>query len=81
MTKTTTTVIYPAAGFLGSTKCVPVFGKSVEEVRSLGKSARARFDLAVEVKSFVLNGVACPEVRSEDVPAAYLAPWSSVASI
>jgi hypothetical protein len=48
---TTTTVIYPAVGFCGSTNCVRVFDKSVEEVRALGRTARERFDLAIEVKS------------------------------
>jgi hypothetical protein len=73
---TTTTVIYPAVGFCGSTNCVRVFDKSVEEVRALGRTARERFDLAIEVKSWGLRGVASPEVRCADVPAAYLAPWS-----
>ena len=75
---TTTTVIYPAVGFCGSTNCVRVFDKSVEEVRALGRTARERFDLAIEVKSWGLRGVASPEVRCADVPAAYLAPWSKV---
>ena len=75
---TTTSVIYPAVGFCGSTNCVRVFGKSVEEVRALGRTDRERFDLAVEVKSWGLRGVASPEVRRSDIPTAYLAPWVKV---
>jgi len=78
MAKTTTTVIYPAVGFCGSTNCVRVYDKSVEEVRAMGRTDRERFDLAIEVKSYVLRAVASPEVRSSDIPAAYLAPWAKV---
>lgn len=78
--KTTTVVIYPAVGFCGSTNCVRVHDKSVEEVRALGRTARERFDLAIEVKAYALFGVAFPEVRREDIPTKYLAPWASVSA-
>lgn len=80
MAKTTTVVIYPAVGFCGSTNCVRVHGKSVEEVRALGRAARERFDLAVEVKAYFYRGVAEPQVQREDIPAALLAPWSEVSA-
>ena len=80
MFKASTTVIYPAAGFCGSTNCVRVYDKSVEEVRSLGRTDRERFDLAVEVKSYALRAVAFPEVRQADIPVAYLAPWAKVSA-
>ena len=80
MANTTTTVIYPAIGYFGATNTVCVYDKSVEEVRALGRTDRERFDLAIEVKSYILRGVACPEVRTEDIPAAYRAPWAKVSA-
>jgi len=80
MAKTTTTVIYPAVGFCGSTNCIRVYDKSLEEVRAMGRTDRERFDLAVEVKSSFLRAVSLPEVRPEDIPALYLAPWSKVSA-
>lgn len=77
---TATTVIYPAVGFCGSTNCIRVYGQPVEEVRALGRTDRERFDLAIEVKSSVLPGVAAPEVRRADIPAAFLAPWAKVSA-
>jgi hypothetical protein len=79
MAKVTTAIVYPAIGFMGATNCVPVFGKSVEEVRAFGRTDRARFDLAVEVAAYFYRGVATPQV--EDNPAAFRAPWSQVVSL
>jgi hypothetical protein len=79
MAKVTTAIVYPAIGFMGATNCVPVFGKSVEEVRAFGRTDRARFDLAVEVVAYFYNGVATPQVK--DNPAAFRAPWAQVSSL
>ena len=79
MAKVTTAIVYPAIGFMGATNCVPVFGKSVEEVRAFGRTDRARFDLAVEVAAYFYRGVATPQV--EDIPASLLAPWSQVVAL
>jgi hypothetical protein len=79
MAKVTTAVVYPAVGFMGATNCVPVFGKSVEEVRALGRTDRERFDLAVEVVAYFYRGVATPQVQ--DNPAAFFAPWAQVAAL
>ncbi len=81
MAKTTTTVIYPAIGFCGSTNCIQVQGKSIKEVRALGRTDRARFDLAVEVVVYFYRGVATPQVQKSDIPAALRAPWATVAAI
>jgi hypothetical protein len=78
MANTTTAVIYPAIGFCGSTNCIQVQGKSIEEVRALGRTDRARFDLAVEVVAYFYRGVATPQVQKADIPAALRAPWSEV---
>lgn len=80
MANTTTVVIYPAIGFCGSTNCVRVHDKSVEEVRALGRNGRERFDLAIEVKARFFRGVATPQVVPEDIPSAYLAPWAKVSA-
>ena len=79
--KKTTAIVYPAAGFMGATNCVRVVGKSAAEVRALGRTPRERFDLAVEVDAHTLNGVATPEVRSCDLPAAFRAPWAQVSAL
>ena len=81
MAKTTTTVIYPAIGFCGSTNCVRIEGKTLADVRAQGRTPRARFDLAVEVVAYFYNGVATPQVRSEDIPANLRAPWAAVVAI
>lgn len=81
MKKAATLVVYPAVGFCGSTNCVCVYDKSVEEVRSLGRTDRERFDLAVEVNAYFYRGVALPQVRAADIPAKFLASWSKVAAL
>lgn len=81
MNKTTTVVIYPAVGFCGATNVVRVHGKSVEEVRSFGRSERERFDLAVEVVAHRYNGVAEPQVVPKNIPAEFLKSWAKVAAL
>ncbi len=81
MVKATTAVIYPVVGFMGATNCVRVFDKSVDEVCSLGRTSRERFDLATEVVAYFLNGVATPQVAKKDVPVALLASWSQVVAL
>ena len=81
MAKTTTVVIYPVIGLFGATNCVCAHGKSVEEVRSLGRNDRERFDLAVEVPAYFYRGVADPQVRASDLPAQFCASWAKVAAI
>jgi hypothetical protein len=80
MANVTTAVIYPAIGFLGSTKCVCVHDKSVEEVRAMGRTDRERFDLATEVKAHWYRGVATPQVNCKVIPKAFLASWSVVSA-
>lgn len=79
--KKTTAIVYPSVGFMGATNCVRVFGKPVAEIRALGSTLRERFDLAVEVDAYFLNGVATPEVRACDLPAAFRAPWAQVSAL
>jgi hypothetical protein len=81
MAKTTTVVIYPVVGFMGATNCVRVFDKSVDEVRSMGRTSRDRFDLAVEVVAYFLNGVATPQVAKKDIPVSLLGSWSQVVAL
>ena len=81
MAKTTTIVIYPAVGFMGATNCVRVTDKSLNQVRSIGRTSKERFDLAVEVVAHYLNGVATPQVLSKDIPTQLLAPWAKVSAI
>jgi hypothetical protein len=68
MSKTTTIVIYPAIGFMGSAALVRVYNMNVNEVRAMGRTARERFDLAVEVTARFYNGVATPQVEERDIP-------------
>jgi hypothetical protein len=79
MAKVTTAIVYPAVGFMGATNCVRVFGKSIQEVRALGRTDRARFDLAIEVAAYFYRGVATPQV--ENIPASFRAPWSQVVAL
>lgn len=81
MTNATTAVIYPVVGFMGATNCVRVFDKSVDEVRSLGRISRERFDLATEVVAYFYNGVATPQVAKKDIPVSLLASWSQVVAL
>ena len=81
MVKATTAVIYPVIGFMGATNCVCVFDKSVDEVRSLGRTSRERFDLATEVVAYFYNGVATPQVAKKDIPVSLLASWSQVVAL
>lgn len=81
MAKTTNVVIYPAIGFGGATNCVRVHGKSVEEVRALGRNDRERFDLAVEVVAYFYRGVAVPQVRAADLPVQFCASWAKVSAL
>lgn len=78
MAKTTTVVIYPSKGLLGSTFCVRVYDKTVEEVRAQGRTTRARFDLATEVVGHIYNGVETPQVHTEDIPTELRASWATV---
>jgi len=81
MAKVTTAIVYPAVGFMGATNCIQVEGKSIEKVRALGRTDRARFDLAVEVMAYFYRGVATPQVEHKDVPAAFRKPWAQVVAL
>jgi hypothetical protein len=78
---TTTAVIYPAVGFMGSATLVRVFDKAVDEVRAMGRTDRARFDLAVEVVAHRFNGVFEPQVLETSIPVDLRRQaWASIAS-
>jgi hypothetical protein len=81
MAKTTTAVVYPAVGFMGAAALIRVHGKTVEEVRAMGRTDRARFDLAVEVVARRFNGVAEPQVIEASIPADLIRQtWAAISA-
>jgi hypothetical protein len=72
-------VIYPSVGFMGAINvqvATLVEGKAVramslDEVRAKGRTARARYDLAIEVPAFACRGCWLGEVDRRAVPASW----------
>lgn len=80
MAKTTTVIVYPAKGFMGSTNNVVVANKTLEEVLAMGRTDRARFDLAVEVDAVFYCGVSTPQVETKNLPFNKV-PWTVVSAL
>ena len=75
-----TLIVYPAAGLMGATNIVAVEGRSLSDVRAMGRATRARYDLAVEVPAYAYRGVATPQYKVRDVPKGFFRSWSKVAA-